>query len=139
MMRTIAAMAMSAVLTAPGLAQPPGFRDAALSRPEGVVGVGLTIPFGGVRQKEAPRVELRVARDVVNFDGSRQSSVGFRPIETRIGFSLEPDRKLLLNGRPLDTKRRNNVSTAGWIAIGVGVLLIGGAVLVADAASDASE
>ena len=76
----------------------------------------------------------------MNFDGTRQSSsTGVRPHETRIGFSLERKNQLLLNGQPIDKERRNNVSTVGWIAIGAGVLLIGGFLLVADAARDASE
>ena len=100
----------------------------------------MTIPIGGDREKAPPRVELRLTRDVVNFDGTRQSSnSGISPHETRIGFSLERDNRLLLNGQPIDTAQRNNVSTVGWIAIGAGVVLIGGVLLVADAARDASE
>jgi hypothetical protein len=111
-----------------------------MSRVDGVVGLGLTIPIGGQHKKAPPRVELRLTRDVVNFDGTRQSSsTGVRPHETRIGFSLERKNRLLLNGQPIDTMRRNNVSTVGWIAIGAGVVLIGGVLLVADAARDASE
>ncbi|WP_428627700.1 hypothetical protein [Sphingopyxis sp.] len=110
-----------------------------LSRVDGVVGLGLTIPIGGDRKKAPPRVELRLTRDVVNFDGNRQSSSGIGPTETRIGFSLERERRFLLNGRPLDKAQRNNVSTVGWIAIGVGVVVIGGVVLTADALRDASD
>lgn len=72
-------------------------------------------------------------------DGSRQSHGAPYRMETRIGLSLETDRKLPLNGRPVEKAQRNNISTTGWIAIGVGVVLAGGAVLVADAARDASE
>lgn len=139
-MRTIiAAVALGTMLTAPALAEPMSFRDAAFSRPEAMVGIGLTIPFGGSRKKDPARVEMRIARDVVNSDGSRQSATTLRPMETRIGFSLESERRLLINGRPFERERRTNVSTAGWIAIGAAVVLIGGALLVADAASDASE
>jgi hypothetical protein len=139
MKRAAIAIAISAALTMPVLADPPAFRDAAFSRPDGVVGIGLTVPFGATRQTEPPRIELRIARDRVNFDGSRQSATDADRMETRIGVSLERDNRLLVNGRVVDTKQRNNVSTAGWIAIGVGVVLVGGVLLVADAARDASE
>jgi hypothetical protein len=139
MNKSMVALGVSAALTMPALADPPAFRDPAFSRSEGSVGVGLTIPFGTARQKAPPRVELRLARDVVNMDGSRQSNGGVPLMETRIGFSLERERRLLVNGRPIEKERRNNISTVGWIAIGVGVVVIGGVVLVADAARDASE
>ncbi len=139
MIRPMIALAVSAALTMPALADPPAFRDTALSRPEGIVGVGFTLPLGSGRQKEAPRVELRIARDVLNFDGSRQSSTDAARMETRIGLSLERNNRLLVNGRPVDTKRRNNISTEAGIAIGVVAVLVIGGLLVADAARDASE
>lgn len=138
-MRSIVALALGAALATSAVAEPASFHGSAFSKPEGVVGLGLTVPFGGSRKKDLPRLELRVARDVVNMDGSRQSISMMRPIETRIGFSLESEKRLLINGRPVDRERRNNVSTGGWIAIGVGVALIAGVLLVADAARDASE
>ena len=138
-MRIIGGLVISAALTTSVVAQPMAYQSG-MSRVDGVVGVGLTIPIGGQHKKAPPRVELRLTRDVVNVDGTRQSSTGsIRPHETRIGVSLERENRLLLNGRPIDTAQRNNVSTVGWIAIGAGVLLIGGALLVADAARDASE
>lgn len=138
-MRSIVALALIAALTTSAVAEPASFHGSAFSKPEGVVGLGLTVPFGGSRKKDPPRLELRVARDVVNMDGSRQSISMMRPIETRIGFSLEAEKRLLINGRPLDTTRRNNVSTVGWIAIGAGVALVVGGVLFADALRDASD
>ena len=137
-MRIFGGIVIGALLTTSVMAQPMPVQNS-FDRVESTVGLGLTIPIGGTRKKDPPRVELRLTRDMVNFDGSRQSTTGVRPMETRIGFSLERDNRLLLNGRPIDTKQRNNISTAGWIAIGVGVVLIGGVVLVADAARDASE
>lgn len=139
MIRPFIGVAIAAALTTPALAEPLHFRDSSFSRPEGSVGVGVTIPFGGNRKKDPARVELRIARDMVNMDGSRQSATSLRTMETRIGFSLEHDRRLLVNGRPVDTKRRNNVSTVGWIAIGAGVALVIGGVLFADAVNDASD
>ena len=138
-MRIIGGLLISAVLTTSAVAEPMAYQSG-MSRVDGVVGLGLTIPIGGERKKSPPRVELRLTRDVLNFDGTRQSSsTGVRPHETRIGFSLERERRLLVNGLPIDKAQRNNVSTVGWIAIGAGVLLIGGFLLVADAARDASE
>ncbi|WP_257543465.1 hypothetical protein [Sphingopyxis sp. DBS4] len=85
-------------------------------------------------------MELRVTRDLVGLDGRRHSNLAdFRPIESRIGFSLERGSKLLVNGRQIDERQRNNMSTVGWVAVGVGVTLIGAFLLVADAARDASD
>ena len=138
-MRIIGGLIISAALTTSAVAEPLAFQNG-LTRVEAVVGLGVSIPIGGDRKKAPPRVELRLTRDVINFDGTRQSSnSGVRPIETRIGFSLEHKRRFLLNGQSMDKAQRNNMSTVGWIAIGAGIALIGGFLLVADAARDASE
>lgn len=138
-MRILGGILVSAALTTAAVAEPMAYQSG-MSRVDGVVGVGLTIPIGGQQKKAPPRIELRLTRDVVNFDGTRQSSISsIRPHETRIGFSLERERRLLVNGQPIDRAQRNNVSTVGWIAIGVGVVAIGGLVLAADALRDASE
>ncbi|WP_293703298.1 MULTISPECIES: hypothetical protein [unclassified Sphingopyxis] len=138
-MRILGGILGSAALTTAAVAEPMAYQSGMI-RVDGVVGVGLTIPIGGQQKKAPPRIELRLTRDVVNFDGTRQSSSSsIRPHETRIGFSLERERRLLVNGQPIDRAQRNNVSTVGWIAIGVGVVVIGGLVLAADALRDASE
>lgn len=135
-MRIIGGLLISAALTTSAVAEPMVYQSG-MSRVDGVVGLGLTIPIGGQHKKAPPRVELRLTRDVVNFDGTRQSSSsGIRPNETRIGFSLERDNKLLINGRSLDKSQRQGVSTLGWIAIGVGAAVIVGGVLLADALED---
>ncbi len=133
------AMALAAALTTPGLAQSGGFRDQGLGRTEGVVGIGFTLPLGGGRQKEAPRLELRLSRDTINIDGSRQSDREARRFESRIGIALDGDQSLLVNGRPIERRERNNLSTEVGIAIGVVAVLVIGGLLVADAARDASE
>jgi len=138
-MRTIVAMLLTVALTTPALAQSGGFRDQGLGRSEGIVGVGFTLPLGGGRHKEAPRLELRLARDTINIDGSRQSDRDVRRFESRIGIALDGEQSLLLNGRPLERKQRNNLSTEVGIAIGVVAVLVIGGLLVADAARDASE
>ena len=138
-MRIIGGLIVSAALTTSAVAEPMTFQNG-LTRVEGVVGRGVSIPIGGDRKKYPPRVELRLTRDVVNFDSTRQSpNSSIRPTETRIGFSLERSRRFLLNGQPIDRAQRNNVSTVGWIAIGAGVVLIGGFLHGADAVRDSSD
>ena len=133
------AMLLAAALTMPALGQSAGFRDQGLGRAEGIVGVGFTLPLGGGRKAEPPRLELRMARDTINMDGSRQSDRATRRFESRIGIALDGKQSLLLNGRALERKPRNNISTEAGIAIGVVAVLVIGGLLVADAARDASE
>jgi hypothetical protein len=136
-MRIIGGLLISAALTTSAIAEPMAYQNG-LSRVDGVVGIGLTVPLGGERKKAPPRVELRLTRDVVNVDGTRLSNRGIPLNETRIGVSLERDNRLLVNGRPVDKSRRQGVSTLGWIVIGVGAAAIVGGVLVADALEDSS-
>lgn len=139
-MRAITTVILSAALATSASAQSIAPQSGPLSRPEGVVGVGLTVPFGGVRHKEAPRVELRLSRDSVNFDGSRQSStVGWQPMEARIGIALTPDHKLTVNGKSVETDRRQGVSTVGWVAIGVGVVAVAAGAWFYNAMEEASR
>ncbi|APZ97238.1 hypothetical protein BWQ93_01055 [Sphingopyxis sp. QXT-31] len=133
------ALLLAAALTTPALAQSAGFRDTGLGRTEGLVGIGFTLPLGNGRKAEPPRLELRLARDTINIDGSRQSNREARRFESRIGIALDGQQSLLLNGRPVERKQRNNLSTEAGIAIGVVAVLVIGGLLVADAARDASE
>ncbi|KTE32605.1 hypothetical protein ATE62_17970 [Sphingopyxis sp. HIX] len=133
------AVLLAAALTTPALGQSAGFRDQGLGRAEGIVGVGFTLPLGGGRKAEPPRLELRMARDTINMDGSRQSDRETRRFESRVGIALDGEQSLLLNGRALERKQRNNLSTEAGIAIGVVAVLVIGGLLVADAARDASE
>jgi hypothetical protein len=138
-MRTMMALLLAAGLTTPALAQSTNFRDQAAGRAEGIVGIGFTLPLGGGRQAEAPRLELRLARDTINMDGSRQSDHAGQRFESRIGIALDGEQSLMVNGRPLERKQRNNFSTEAGIAIGVVAVLVIGGLLLADAARDASE
>lgn len=138
-MRTVMAILLASVLTTPTLAQSTSFRDRSGGRTEGIVGIGFTLPLGGGRQAEAPRLELRLARDTINMDGSRQSDRMGQRFESRIGIALDGQQSLLVNGRPFERKQRNNFSTEAGIAIGVVAVLVIGGLLVADAARDASE
>lgn len=134
-MRIIWGMLVSAALTTSAMAEPLAYQNG-LTRVDGVVGLGLTIPLGGTRQKAPPRVELRLTRDMVSIDGTRLSSRGIPLNETRIGVSLERDNRLLINGRPIEKAQRQGVSTLGWIAIGLGAVAVVGGVLLADALED---
>ena len=137
-MRLIGFLAALAVPTA-AIAQPANIHSTSFERQEGVVGLGITLPFGGQRKPEPPRVELRIARDIVGSDGSRQSVSGRYQAETRIGFQLAPGNRLTLNGRPVEKDQRQGISTLGWVAIGIGAGLIIGGALLADDVSDATE
>lgn len=139
-MRIITTVILGAALATSASGQSIAPQSGALSRPEGVVGVGLTIPLGSARHREAPRFELRLARDSMNIDGSRQSSrVDWRPMEVRVGVSLAPDHELTLNGQPLTNDRRQGVSTLGWVAIGLGAAAVVGGALYLNAMYDASR
>lgn len=137
-MRISSSILIGVFMATSASAEPLAIQDS-FNRTEGVVGVGLTIPIGGGLAKAPPRVELRLTRDVVNFDGTRQSNAMRHQMGTRIGFALAPGHGLLLNGEPVEDLQKKGMSTLGWVAVGVGVTLIIGGVLVADAARDASE
>lgn len=138
-MRAMTTAVLCLAMTTSALAQSASFRDQRAGRTEGIVGIGFTLPLGGGRQADAPRLELRLARDTINMDGSRQSDRAGQRFESRIGIALDGDHGLLLNGRPIERKQRNNFSTEAGIAIGVVAVLVIGGLLVADAARDASE
>ena len=72
-MRAVTAAVLCLAMTTSALAQSASFRDLGAGRTEGIVGIGLTLALGGGRQAEAPRLELRLAGDTINIDGSRQS------------------------------------------------------------------
>ena len=135
-------LAAVSLLASPAAAQQITTQGSGLQRTEAVVAVGITIPFGGTRRSDPPRLELRMSRDMVQADGSRLSDRSSNAVGTSIGFALDRDaeNRLWLNGRPLpQADQRHGVSTLGWVAIGVGVIVVGGGVLLADAARDASE
>lgn len=139
MRRMLITAFLGMAMTTAVVAEPVGFQDGAFSRPEAIVGVGLTIPFGATHKQDAPRVELRLARDVVNADGSRLASNAPDKMEARIGIALAPDHKLMLNGRSIEQDRRQGVSTIGWVAIGVGVAVIAAGVATWEALEASSE
>lgn len=139
MMRGAVAAALGVALISPVSAQSIGMQGGAFSRAEGSVSVGLTVPLGDSRQRDAPRIELRLARDVVNADGSRLSDRLPYRLETRLGLSLTREPRLTLNGRSIDRDRRQGLSTLGWVAIGVGVAVVTAGVVAWESLEAASD
>lgn len=101
--------------------------------------VGIIIPFGrsGSPSETAPRIEAwtdRARQDA----GSRIriADSGNRPAikPLRFGLSLENQPRALVNGRVvMQPGNRHGVSTVGWVGIGVGVVVIIGALAVSGA------
>jgi hypothetical protein len=113
-----------------------------ISRQERRAALGITIPFGkGGRESERkPRLELAFdhrqhdANGLEIRDGVNQNTGN--PI--RLGLTLSKEPKMMMNGRELPKQNiRNNVSTAGWIAIGV--VAVGGLAYGFFQAMDASS
>lgn len=139
-MRSCLCFALVLVSSAPLAAQTLSDHGSGLGRNEAMVGLGLTMPFGGARAEErAPRVELRVARDTVDPDGSRRTDRSLRRQEVRVGLAFDRDRTLIVNGRALQTRREMGISDLGWVAIGVGTVLVVGGLVLNDALNDASD
>jgi|SRR5687768_7880421 len=117
-------------------------------RPGAFVGARVQLPLGG-KIPARPRAALAIAPTLsrISYDGM---------IETRIGEGLElhfesrSKPALTLAGVRADTalkdrlgdRSRSGISTGGWIAIGVGTVLVAGAIgaaLFIDAVNDNSE
>lgn len=107
------------------------------------VSIGLVIPFGGggSRVEREPRVDLV-------FDHRQHDANGFevkeltnltsnRPV--RLGFTLSEKPQMMFNGQMMfRADGRQNLSTGAMIGIGVGIALVGGALLV-DSVIDRSK
>ncbi|MEQ1726044.1 MAG: hypothetical protein ABL882_08985 [Sphingopyxis sp.] len=92
------------------------------------LGVGLTVPLGGSeRTRQAPRVELAIARDHISANGERQSLRIGAPQPLRLGLSIERQSRVMVNGRAVRgvSDNRRNLST--WGAIGIGAIVLAGA------------
>lgn len=136
------AIAVTAAIPLPASAQSfqPGGQ---YSNDDRRVSVGLTIPFGGggSRSERKPRVDMTFdhhRRDTNGFElRERASFKSQRPV--RLGFTLSEKPQMMLNGRMiLRADGRRNLSTGALIGIGVGVALVGGA-LVLDSVIDRSK
>jgi hypothetical protein len=140
MIRKCVAIAVGAALaSSPAAGQQADFRDNGLVRAESRVMVGLVLPLGGQGSERAPQVELRMARGIVGANGQRLLGYDDSPFVSRIGLSLDGQDLFLVNGRLVQQDDRQGVSTLGGVAIGVGVLLVAGSLLVLDRVRDASE
>lgn len=137
---TLAMMAMLSIalhgpLQAQSLVARPGDVDRRAS-------VAITIPFGGKKSEETkPRMELLMSQDrAPNQDTRYDFEHMYRPRESRIGFTLDKQPSLMVNGRVVQSQENKaRMGTWGYVAIGVGVALLTGAVLLADKMRDASE
>lgn len=137
---TLAMMAMLSIalhgpLQAQSLVARPGDVDRRAS-------VAITIPLGGKKSEETkPRMELLMSQDrAANQDTRYDFERMYRPRESRIGFTLDKQPSLMVNGRmvqPQESKAR--MGTLGYVAIGVVVVAGIGVLVLNDALADASD
>jgi hypothetical protein len=118
-------------------------RTATSSQVSGFAGARLRVPLGGGREK--PRAGLSLTSALRNGETgelrfARGAELGLSGSETKIGLSIagRPVSRLAA-GRPGPSGRKQGFSTAGWIAIGASVAIIGGGVLIFDYIGDQSE
>lgn len=134
-MKSLIAMVAALGLAASATTNAQQFNDTSYGARDMRVGVGITVPLGGGEgQRQAPRAELSIARDHMSVNGSRLSLRAGAPQPLRIGLSLEPQSRVMLNGRAVQgpSDDRRGTSTLGKVGIGVGVaLLVAGAALFA--------
>ncbi|MEP3226532.1 MAG: hypothetical protein ABJO01_11195 [Parasphingorhabdus sp.] len=133
--KIIIAAAMTATMAAPLLAQ-DGIRALnGYGQNETRTMLSLSVPFGGQREEAMPRIELNIQN--INGQSSLAPSTyvtSFDRIrsENTIGFRLNNEPTLMLNGRPFKpVDNQQNLSTGAGIALGLG--LLAGAILVATA------
>ena len=103
----------------------------------------LVVPFGGEQKSSDHKPRLQLSLDARLSQNYRLDQKSVDHVErfrsSKIGFTLDSNPEIYLNGRHFAAaERRNNLSTLGWIGVGAGVLT--GAFLVwVDALEDASE
>jgi len=120
--------------------------QAADVRPGAFVGARVQLPLGG-KLRALPRAALAIAptHSRISHDGMVRTRIGE-------GFALNfggaPKPSLTIAGVRADaalqhqTGHHNGISTGGWIAIGVGTVVVAGAIglaLFVDAVNDNSE
>ncbi|HEU0100577.1 MAG TPA: hypothetical protein VFQ67_17585 [Allosphingosinicella sp.] len=117
-------------------------RMATPNRVSAFAGARLRVPLGGGGR---PRAGLTLtstlrggASDELRF--ARGAELGFDGGNSKLGLSLagRPVAQLV-SGRPGPDGRKQNFSTAGWIAIGASAVIIVGGVLIFDYIGDQSE
>ena len=115
------------------------------SRSGAFAGARLRVALGGGEQQRLVRAGLVMAPTVRSQGSDRRSILRFgEGIE--LGVRQGSPLGLSIAGRPVtgpEARRlsgpRAGVSTIGWIAIGTGVALVAGTLLLVDAMNDASE
>ena len=142
---TIVALAAALSLT---VAQPAGAAEAATAyetRPGAFAGLRVRVPLDGNARQQQIRAGLAVAPTLQTraTDGATRTRIG-EGLE--LGVALRSPVALTLAGTRIDRlaapdSRRAGVSTQGWIAIGVGTLIVLGilSAVAFDAISDQSE
>ena len=103
------------------------------------VQAGIVIPFGsaGSKAERAPRLEAwsdhGQPRDRSELRLRLYDAMAVRQ-PVRIGVSLDSEQRVMLNGREVPKQdNRQNVSTLGWVGIGLVVVLVLGAAFVIEA------
>ena len=144
---------IAAIVTAPYIfaAQPAaaaGFEEMATVQSGTFAGARIRLSLGGKQQNQKFRAGLTVAPTLRSQTVSGQTRTRFGE-GLELGFTGERPLALSLAGRPVSSllpgrsksedERRLGISTAGYVAIGAGIALVVGAVLVADAIEDSRE
>lgn len=120
--------------------------------------VNLTIPLGGQRNDATSKPQLtmsfqqhRLQQDPYNFSPSnidvKSSTYNLQPRQARIGFTLDQNPELMMNGRPYNLPTNTaNASTLGKVGIGaavlvgIGVLVVGtGLIIIASSGGSGSD
>lgn len=118
--------------------------------------ISLSIPLGGHRGAVTskpqvsfnfqPMAHQQETQNLVSINTDmRMNDYNLQPREARIGFTLDQDPQLMMNGKPFDLPEgRANASDLEKVAIGAAVLvgigvLVAGASLIAIATSDPAE
>lgn len=118
--------------------------------------INLTIPLGGQSHAVTSKPQLNLGfqqhrrqQNSYNFVSNniyvKLNTYNFQPREARIGFTLDRNPRLMMNGKPFDLPESTaNASTAGKVGIGAAVLvgaglLVVGTGLIIIASSDSDE
>lgn len=118
--------------------------------------INLTIPFGGQPNAATSKPQFnlsvqqhRLRQNPYNFVPNnidvKSSTYNLQPRQARIGFTLDQQPQLMMNGKPYELPQGTaNASTMGKVGIGAavigGIVVIAfGALLIATAASDPAE
>lgn len=118
--------------------------------------ISLTIPLGGQHNSANSKPQLnlgfqqhRLQQHRYNFVTSnfdvKSSTYNFQPRQARIGFTLDQNPQLMMNGKPYALPEGTaNASTLGKVGIGaaalvgIGVLVVGTGLIII-ASSDSSD